>query len=220
MADALVRRERVSRPAASRCLAILRSALAILALALAGCATLTPAQQQSAAEVRAMADRAVRIYGLPPIHMLVSHNPDDPPGSFRSGFFSVSAITLASSFRDAIVAHELGHYVLGHDAPLHGVSAADLEREYQQRELDANAKGVEILVRVAGYSEARALRTMYDYLAGVQWALERDPRMDLRGHKPPCEEIADLLLRFPRQRAWTATLECAPPVASKAPGRT
>jgi hypothetical protein len=220
MADALVRRERVSRPAASWYPAITRSALVILALVLAGCATLTPAQQQSAAEVRAMADRAVHVYGLPPIHMLVSHDPDDPPGSFQSGFFSVSTITLASSFRDAIVAHELGHYVLGHDAPLHGTSTADLEREYQQRELDANAKGVEILVRVAGYSEARALKTMYDYLAGVQWALERYPHMDLRGHKPPCEEIADLLGRFPRQRAWTARLECAPATAGKAPGRT
>jgi hypothetical protein len=51
---------------------------------------------------------------------------------------------------------------------------------------------------------------MYDYLAGVQWALDRYPRLNLRGHKSPCEEIADLLARFPRQRAWTASLECAP----------
>jgi hypothetical protein len=222
-AEALVRRERtfaVFRLMASARLATAWIAPVPLALLLAGCATLTPAQQESAAEVRALADRTVGLYGLPPIHLLVSRNPDDPPGSFRRGFFSVSTITLTSTFRDAIVAHELGHYVLGHDAPLRGRSAGDLEREYQQRELDANAKGVEILVRAAGYSEARALRTMYTYLAGVQWALERYPRMDLRGHKPPCEEIADLLVRFPRQRAWTAGLECAPPAVSEAPGPT
>ncbi len=179
-------------------------------LLLAGCATLTPAQEQSAAEVKALADRTARLYGLQPVRLLVSHNPEDPPGSYRRGFFSVSTITLTSTFRDAIVAHELAHYVLGHDAPLRGASAGEQERDYQQRELDANAKGVEILVRVAGFSEARALRTMYEYLDGVQWALDRYPRLNLRGHRSPCEEIADLLARFPRQRAWTASLECAP----------
>jgi hypothetical protein len=199
---------------------IARTAVALLACLLAGCSTLTPAQQQSAAEVRVLAERTGRLYRLPSIHLLVSRNPSDPPGSFRHGFFSVSAITLTSTFRDAIVAHELAHYVLGHDAPARGASPAERERDYQQRELDANAKAVEILVRAAGVSEARALRTMWEYLAGVQWALERYPRMDLRGHKLPCEEIADLLVRFPRQRGWTATLECAPPVVGEAPGPT
>jgi hypothetical protein len=199
---------------------IARLALALLALLLAGCTTLTPAQQQSAGEVRVLADRTARVYGLPTIHLLVSRNPQDPPGSFRRGFFSVSDITLTSTFRDAIVAHELAHYVLGHDAPLSGVSPNERERDYQQRELDANAKGVEILVRAAGFSEARALKTMYDYLAGVQWALDRYPRLDLRGHMLPCDEIADLLLRFPRQRAWTAALECAPPAVGEARGPT
>jgi hypothetical protein len=189
---------------------IARIGLVLGVLLLAGCATLTPAQERSAAEVRALADRTALLYGLPPIHLLVSHNPQDAPGSYRGGFFSVSTITLTSTFRDAIVAHELAHYVLGHEAPLHGASSGELERDYQQRELDANAKGVEILIRAAGFSEARALRTMYDYLAGVQWALERYPRLNLRGHRSPCEEIADLLARFPQQRALTAPLECAP----------
>ena len=44
----------------------------------------------------------------------------------------------------------------------------------------------------------------------MHWALERYPRLNLSGHKPPCEEIADLLARYPEERAWTATLECAP----------
>ncbi|HYB43247.1 MAG TPA: hypothetical protein VEL75_15820 [Candidatus Methylomirabilis sp.] len=172
---------------------------------------MTPAEERSAGEVRRLADRTARLYGLPPIHLVVSHNLNDPPGSFRRGYFTVSTITLTSTFRDAIVAHELGHYVLGHDAPLRGTSAAELERDYQQRELDANAKGVEILVRVAGMSEGRALRTMYEYLAGVQADFDRHPSLNLRGHKSPCDEITDLLIRYPRQRAWTAALECAPP---------
>jgi hypothetical protein len=196
------------------------TALVLLALLSAGCATLTPPEERSAAEVRVLADRTARFYGLPPIQLLVSRNPEDPPGSFRRGFFSVSAITLTSTFRDAIVAHELAHYVLGHDTPLSGALPYERERDYQQRELDANAKGVEILVRAAGFSEERALRIMYEYLAGVQWALERYPRLDLRGHKLPCEEIADLLVRFPRQRTWTGALECAPPAVGEAPGPT
>jgi len=179
------------------------------ALAVAGCATLTPAQRRSESEVRLFADRTARAYGLPPIHVLVSHNPSDPPGSYRRGFFAVSAVTLVSTFRDAIVAHELAHYVLGHDAPLPGDTTDERRRAYQERELDANAKSVEILARVGGMSEERALKTVYAYLLGVHWALERYPRLNLSGHKPPCEEIADLLARFPEQRAWTASLECA-----------
>ena len=184
--------------------------LAGVVILLAGCATLTLAQQQSEAEVRAFADRTARLYGLPPIPVLVSRNPHDPPGSYRRGFFSVSSITLTSTFRDAVVAHELAHYVLGHDAPLPGSTPEEVRGAYQQRELDANAKAVEILTRAADMSEERALRTVYAYLAGVHWALERYPRLNLSGHKPPCEEIADLLARFPLQRAWTASLECAP----------
>jgi hypothetical protein len=184
--------------------------LALLLVA-AGCATLTPAQEESLAEVHALATETASVYGRAPTHVLVSHNLNAPPGSYTGGFFSVSARTLTSPFRDAIVAHELAHYVLGHEAPLRGSTQADRDRDYQRRELDANAKAVEILTRVAGMSEVRALRTMHQYLDGIRWALERYPSLDLRGHMPPCEEIADLLSRYPAQRAWTAALECAPP---------
>jgi len=184
--------------------------LLLVFVLLAGCATLTPAQEKSAGEVRALAERTARLYGRLPLYLFVSHDPHAPPGSFRRGYFTVSKITLLSTFRDAIVAHELAHYVLGHDAPLGAGSLDDQERDYQQRELEANAKAVEILTRAAGVGEGAALRIMYDYLAGVQWALERYPRLDLRGHKLPCEEMTDLLARFPRQRPWTASLECAP----------
>ena len=191
---------------------ISRIALGLALLLIAtGCATLTPAQQKSLAEVHALAEETASVYGLAPTHVLVNHNPNAPPGSYTGGFFSVSALTLTSPFRDAIVAHELAHYVLGHEAPLRGSFEAERERDYQRRELDANAKAVEILTRVAGMSEVRALQTVHRYLDGIRWALDRYPRLDLRGHKPPCEEITDLLSRFPAQRGWTAALECAPP---------
>ena len=85
----------------------------------------------------------------------------------------------------AVLSQELAHYVLAHDAPLPGDSAEEMRHAYQERELDANAKSVEILERVGGLSEERALKTVYAYLLGVHWALERYPRLNLSGHKLP-----------------------------------
>jgi len=96
------------------------------------------------------------------------------------------------------VAHELAHYVLGHDAALAGATPEARLLERQQRELDANAKSVEILTRVRGVPEDQALRMAYSYLLNVHRRLERSPGEDLLGHRPPCEEIADLLARYPR----------------------
>jgi len=189
---------------ASRLVGVVAAALA------AACSTLTPAEDRSLAEVRAFADQMVRRYGLPPIHVLVNHNPDSPVGSYRRGFFSVNQLVLGSEFRDAIVAHELAHYLLGHDAALAGATVEARRREREQRELDANATGVDILMRVKQVPEDEALRMVYGYLLNVHRRLQRTPGENLLGHRPPCEEIADLLARFPRQRAWTASLECAP----------
>jgi IrrE N-terminal-like domain len=188
----------------------------LTAAALAGgCFSLTAAQSRSLSEVRAFADATTQTYGLQPIHVLVSHDPESPVGAYRRDFFAVNPLVLSSQFRDAIVAHELAHYVLGHDAPLTGATAEDRRREREQRELDANAKAVEILTRVKGVPEDDALRRVYVYLLNVHHRLQRAPDEDLLGHRPPCEEIADLLTRFPRQAVWTADLECAPPRTSE-----
>jgi hypothetical protein len=183
----------------------------VTAAALAGgCFTLTPVQERSLDEVRGFADATARHYGLPPIHVMVSHNPGSPVGSYRRGFFAVNRLVLGSEFRDAIVAHELAHYVLGHDAPLTSPAGEARRREREQRELDANAKSVEILAEVKQVPEEHALRLVYGYLLNVHRRLQRAPGEDLLGHRPPCDEIADLLGRFPQQLAWTARLECGP----------
>jgi hypothetical protein len=183
--------------------------VAVAALA-AACSTLTPGQDRSLDEVRAFADETARRYGREPIHVLVSHNPDSPVGSYRRGFFAVNRLVLGSEFRDAIVAHELAHFVLGHDAPLAGATSDARRREVEQRELDANAKAVEILAWVRAVPEDQALRMVYSYLLNVHRRLQRSPGEDLLGHRPPCDEIADLLGRYPQQLVWTASLECAP----------
>ena len=183
--------------------------VAMAALA-AACSTLTPAQDRSLDQVRGFADETARRYGLPPIHVLVSHNPDSPVGSYRRGFFAVNRLVLGSEYRDAIVAHELAHYVLGHAAGLAGATTEARRREVEQRELDANVKAVEILVWVKQVPEDQALRMVYSYLLNVHRRLQRSPGEDLLGHRPPCDEIADLLRRYPDQLVWTADLECAP----------
>ena len=74
-------------------------------------------------------------------------------------------------------------------------------------------------MRVRGVPEDQALRMAYSYLLNVHRRLQRSPGEDLLGHRPPCEEIADLLARYPAQLAWTADLECAPRRAAAAGGR-
>src|SRR5260370_35135606 len=148
----------------------LAGVVAVAGLA-AGCFALPAAETRSLDEVRAFADDTARSYGLPQIHVLVSHNPESPVGSYRRGFFAVNELVLRSEFRDAIVAHELAHYVLGHDAALAGATPAARLLERQQRGLDANAKSVDHPPRVRGVPQAPAPGMAY--------------RSRLHIHRPP-----------------------------------
>ncbi len=192
----------------------LRPGLALIGLvgllAVAGCASLAADQQRSEAELKAFADETARVYELPKIQLLMN---EDVPGlnaAYRRGQLAVSAALLLYPYRDAIVAHELAHYVLGHDAPLRARGGYERQREQELREMEANAKAVEILTRVKGISEEQALRTMYAYLLAFHRAVQRGPARMPPGHRPPCEEAADLLAQFPQHAAWTGSLECAP----------
>ena len=86
------------------------------------------------------------------------------------------------------MAHDLGHYVLGH--PNYD--------DAHQRERDANAKGVEIMVRL-GMDEDEALRRMHALLVAIYRFQARTDRSPSPGHSP-CAEIVDLLKRFPKWR--------------------
>jgi uncharacterized protein DUF955 len=184
--------------------------LALLAgLMTAGCASFTPAQEHAAAEVRAMADDAARAYSVPRISVLVGGNVEGLGGTYRRGLLMVSTPMLGSRHRDSIVAHELAHYLLGHDRPLQGTLALDRHREQEARELDANAKAVEVLMRVRGLDEEQALRVVYDHLLTFHRLVTAKRTVIPWGHRPPCEEMRDLLQRFPTHRAWTKDLPCS-----------
>jgi len=133
----------------------LRAVLTLAAcLALAGCVTLTPPQRVSLDEVRALIDSSTRAYGLRSIYVLVGNAVPGVGGTYRGGMLTISTPMLLSKSRDSLVAHELAHYVLGHEAPLPGSSQLEHAREHELRELDANAKAVEILTRAGRPSAA------------------------------------------------------------------
>jgi uncharacterized protein YoaH (UPF0181 family) len=98
-----------------------------------------------------------------------------------------------------LMAHELGHYVLGHDGFIpQAVSQAEWTRGQQQRELDANAKAVEILVRAGGLTEPEAVKVVADALRRSQDAQARNNNLPLTpGHLPASAELVDLLARYP-----------------------
>ena len=181
----------------------------LIVFVLAGCATLTPAQEHSAAELRDFIDRVTRAYHVRPVHLLVGDDAESIGGTYRRGMITVSTPVLFSRYRDSIVAHELAHYLLGHDEPLRGVTPLEQQQEQEQRELGANAKAVEILVRTGRLPEEQALSLMYDGMLGFHRAVTAGHGVVPWGHRHPCKEMADLLARFPAHRRWTAALECA-----------
>lgn len=181
-----------------------------LAVAAAGCVSLTPAQEQAVAEVRALADDTARVYGVSRISVLVGSHVEGVGGTYRGGLFTLSTPMLRSRHRDSIVAHELAHYLLEHDRPLSGTLALDSQREQERRELDANAKAVEILVRVRGFREEQAVSLVYDHLLAFHRLVAAAQTVIPWGHRPPCEEMSDLLARFGAHRAWTEGLPCSP----------
>lgn len=183
--------------------------LIALLLWTAGCASLGAAHGTSTHAARAMADETARLYHVPQIEVVVAPLLPGVGGSYERGLITVSPQVATSRFRDWVLAHELAHYLLGHEAPLRGTTPAELERELVRRELDANAKAVEVLARVRGLSEAEALRMVYAHLLSAHRAVEAGRVVVPWGHLRPCAEIAELLTRFPAQSAWTGRLECA-----------
>ena len=169
-----------------------------LGFALAGCVSLTTQQQQKLDEVQRLADRTTAVYRLPSVRISVQPATNlNIGGVYRQGNIFLNVRMLDSPGLTKLVAHELGHYVLGHDSIIPQVaSQAEWERAQQRRELDANAKAVEILVRAQGLTEGEALQIVADALRRSQDAQTRGAPLT-PGHLPASAELADLLARFP-----------------------
>jgi hypothetical protein len=187
-----------------------------------GCVSLTLQQKDTLSDVQRFADATAATYGLLRIPVTVEPGTNlGIGGRYRQGNFYLNASTLESGHLNAIVAHELGHYVLGHEPGPSGVSMAEMLKAQEPLELDANAKAVEILVRVKGMAQRQAVRTIVVFLRSAQSAQTRG-LANAPGHRPPAEEITDLLARFPESGATVGTGPSSPtapvPVPTWKPG--
>jgi Zn-dependent peptidase ImmA (M78 family) len=169
-------------------------------LLLAGCVGLTPEQRAKVDEIQSFADRTSRVYDLPGVRISIQSATNLNIGAmYRQGNIFVNVRMLDSPSLTKVIAHELGHYVLGHEPAASVSSQADWQRAQQQRELDANAKAVEILVRAKGMSQREAVQMVADALQRAQRAVDRGAPLT-PGHLTPAEELADLRARFPELR--------------------
>ncbi len=183
-------------------------------LAVAG--DLTPEQARGLAEVQQLVKDTVQLYKLTPSIDVVVAPWLGPSTNLQSmagvgvvlsgGDLHVAPAFLQSPNRDVIVAYLLGHHLL--KAPSQAKSLQDYEQERRRRGMDANAKAVEVLVRARHRTEAESLQAVYRWLLGRHRAGAAGQAAAREA--APCDQIRDLLGRFPQHREWTATLECAP----------
>src|SRR5712691_5131191 len=173
--------------------------LVAFAVAVGSCVSLTPQQQDKVAEVERFADATAAAYKLSRIRVAIEPATNlGIGGRYHQGNFYLNERMLGSRSLTAVVAHELAHYVLGHDTRLQG-SSMEVQRAQELRELDANAKAVEILMRVKEMTQREAVQTIVTHLRGAGRLQDRGGAL-APGHRPAAEEIADLLARFPDSR--------------------
>jgi hypothetical protein len=176
----------------------------MVAIGVGGCVSLNPQQQDVVVDVQRFADATTAAYKLPRIRLTIEPATNlGIGGRYRLGNFYLNERMLTSGNLNALVAHELAHYVLGHDSPVAGSSMAEFQLAQELRELDANAKAVEILMRGLGLSQRQAVETMVVFLRAAQAHVDRGNALAW-GHRPPVEEIADLIARYPGYDAATA----------------
>ena len=162
----------------------------------AGChgMILSSVQRERLREAQAFADRTTAAYQVaavnvvPSIRLRTIYDPSDR---------SISVDPRSLDDRDWLLslAHELGHVTLAHrHERIRDVT------ELRHMELDANARAIEILVRVRGWSEDDAVRRLAGYFVAANDKIRSGTRRLASGHLPPCHELDDLLERFPAVR--------------------
>jgi Peptidase family M48 len=190
----------------------------VLVLSLGACAGLTQQQSDRLKEAQDFANETTKLYGVP--HVSVFNYEDLSPNAAagyagRHGWILLRRSTLEDTAFVPVLAHELGHATLGHDRDVvlggQPPTMAAYRRALQQRELDANARAVEIMVRVMKKPEPEAVMMLASYLADANTARSGRAVGLPQNHMHPCDQLQDLALRFPG--GWSREVTC-----EKAPG--
>lgn len=188
--------------------------LTVLLVLLVGCATLTPEQRTGRREAQAFLGTAAARFGVRPVALRIYESPNYD-GLYHAGVVTISPYMLTAYHRDALLAHEFGHFLLNHDAPLGGDLTHQIATQ-RVRELEASVTAVSVLRRVHGWNEQQAVERVYWLL----YSMHANPANRTPGGvrytavgidvHVPCEEAAQLLRRFPASRSWVAGMECSP----------
>jgi hypothetical protein len=189
-------------------------ALLGLVLAATGCATVPPTQVKKFAEAQLIVDKTIAHYGLQRVRLFVGDVPPNASAGFagRQNWIILRDDVLDGDHWLTILAHELGHVVLGHDMPIvlggqgQHIEASAYRRAEQQREIDANRKAVEVMTRVVGVPEREAMRKMATFLLGANESRGGRAVALPHGHIHPCDQFDRLIAGFPQE--WSADLSC------------
>jgi hypothetical protein len=191
---------------------MLAALIAVLALDLSGCAArMTPpysdAERARVDEYERAAERVLtsrEIAGRPPSVQVGSDpalvNAGHPAAYYqrratlvdlgRPGAIVVNRPVLAEDYiAQAVLSHELAHFVLGH------TDERCRDRQHDC-EVEAYVTSVELLMTGWGHSYADAVRLQYAYLKSVVLAVQRGDATVAPGHVDPCRELQEFSTRF------------------------
>jgi hypothetical protein len=148
-------------------------------------------------EAQRIADATTALYGVPPVFVvLVDSVSTGGTGEYEPLTRTVRlkrATVLGGPTWRGLVAHELGHVVSLHDVDGLCTDVATAERA----ELDANARGVEILIHVVGLSVQEAIDYFVQSFLRIKKRLEEEHIELSPGEPHPDVAMRDLLARFP-----------------------
>ena len=178
---------------------------------------LTPEQARGLVEVRKLAEQVARLYHVPPVEIITATwvGSMDTANTYSPGrHVFLHPRVLTWTLRDALVVRLLAYHVLywgRASSPSYGSNpgTGDYERVRHEQDREGNAKAVEILTKT-GWVEGTALRLTYELLLVEHRAQKSGQRPPRPYRRPACDQIKELLARFPQHRDWTSRLECAP----------
>jgi len=108
----------------------------------------------------------------------------------RPGMIVVNRAAVADDYiAQAVLSHELAHYVLGH------ADGACRERRLEC-EIEARIASVELLMTGWGLEYSDAIRLQYAYLKSVVLAAQRGDVAVAPGKSDPCRELQEFATRF------------------------